>query len=167
MPSHPPPSPPVPLTQKIVVGIDYSPEATLALHAALGTALHRDVQIYAVTAAEPFHITRPAAVAEEAQRKFHEEAQTTLEKYLSEQIDRWERRGFKLNRKRVGAAVDFGDPAECILALAREVDADLIAVGTHGKRGVERMVLGSVAEAVLRQAPCPVLVLRAKKHQHA
>ena len=51
-------------------------------------------------------------------------------------------------------------PAEGILAYAEEHAADLIVVGTRGRAGVERWVLGSVAETVVRQAACPVLVVR-------
>lgn len=48
---------------------------------------------------------------------------------------------------------------EQILATAQALKADLIVVGTHGRTGVRRAVLGSVAEEVLRHAPCPVLVV--------
>ncbi|AZQ53657.1 universal stress protein [Burkholderia cenocepacia] len=48
-----------------------------------------------------------------------------------------------------------------IVGVAREIDADLIVIGTHGRRGFRRMFLGSVAERVLRQATCPVLMIPA------
>ncbi|WP_175885032.1 universal stress protein [Burkholderia sp. BCC0044] len=48
-----------------------------------------------------------------------------------------------------------------IVGLAGEIDADLIVMGTHGRRGFRRMFLGSVAERVLRQAGCPVLMIPA------
>jgi universal stress protein A len=53
-----------------------------------------------------------------------------------------------------------GRPAREILGVAREERADLIVMGTHGRRGLARMVLGSVTEEVLRLAPCPVLAVR-------
>lgn len=53
-----------------------------------------------------------------------------------------------------------GSPAPEIVAAAREWAADLLVVGTHGRGGLGRLVLGSVAEAVLRDAPCPVLAVR-------
>lgn len=53
-----------------------------------------------------------------------------------------------------------GAPANDIVAAAQEWQADLIVVGTHGRGGLGRLVLGSVAEAVLREAHCPVLVVR-------
>jgi nucleotide-binding universal stress UspA family protein len=52
-----------------------------------------------------------------------------------------------------------GDPAYQIVHEAREWDADLIVLGTHGRRGARRVFLGSVAEAVLRNAPCAALVI--------
>jgi nucleotide-binding universal stress UspA family protein len=53
-----------------------------------------------------------------------------------------------------------GDPVEIILKQAAEWQADVIAVGTQGRRGLSRLVLGSVAEAVLRRSGCPVLIVR-------
>jgi len=50
-----------------------------------------------------------------------------------------------------------GRPAESVLAFARSLPADLIVIGTHGRSGFERLLLGSVTEKVLRNAPCPVL----------
>lgn len=54
-----------------------------------------------------------------------------------------------------------GDAADAILEAAAEEKADLIVMGTHGRGGLSRMLLGSVAEHVLRRAPCPVLTVRA------
>ena len=54
----------------------------------------------------------------------------------------------------------MGAPGARLLELARELAADLIIVGTHGRSGPRRVLLGSVAEEVLRDAPCNVLVVR-------
>jgi nucleotide-binding universal stress UspA family protein len=54
-----------------------------------------------------------------------------------------------------------GNPARAIQAEAAGLGADLVVMGTHGRSGVEHLVLGSVAERVLRTAPCPVLTIRA------
>jgi len=54
-----------------------------------------------------------------------------------------------------------GDPRELIPSAARNLGADLIVVGTHGRRGLRRALLGSVAEHVVRGASCPVLAIRA------
>jgi nucleotide-binding universal stress UspA family protein len=61
---------------------------------------------------------------------------------------------------KIAVYVAVGAPAERIVALAAAADADLIVLGTHGRHGVERILLGSVAHEVLRRAPCGVFVLR-------
>jgi nucleotide-binding universal stress UspA family protein len=55
--------------------------------------------------------------------------------------------------------------ANAIVEYARDVHADVIVVGTHGRSGVSRLLMGSVAEHVVRSAPCPVLVVRPKEHE--
>jgi len=53
-----------------------------------------------------------------------------------------------------------GDPATEILRLAEESKCDLIVMGTHGRTGLRRLLMGSVAEQVVRKAPCPVFTLK-------
>lgn len=53
-----------------------------------------------------------------------------------------------------------GRPTEAILQLAKDARADLIVIGTHGLTGLRRLLLGSVAEQLVRQAPCPVLTTK-------
>jgi len=60
----------------------------------------------------------------------------------------------------VDVASTIGDPADEILRLAASGDYDVIVMGTHGRTGIRRMMLGSVAEKVLRHAPIPVLTIR-------
>lgn len=54
--------------------------------------------------------------------------------------------------------VRVGDPATVIVETARDLEADLIVLGTHGRQGLERLLKGSVAESVLRQATCGVFI---------
>ncbi len=58
-----------------------------------------------------------------------------------------------------------GDVAREIVRMAEDVEADLIIVGTHGRRGLRRLLLGSVAEHVTRWARCPVLVMRPRHYE--
>jgi nucleotide-binding universal stress UspA family protein len=60
----------------------------------------------------------------------------------------------------VGRKVYTGDPAGAVVRAVREEGCDLVVVGTHGRTGLKRLVLGSVAEQVVREAPCDVLVAR-------
>jgi len=53
-----------------------------------------------------------------------------------------------------------GDPAGAIPRLAEEEQIDLIVMGTHGRSGLSRLLMGSVAEAIVRRAPCPVLTFK-------
>jgi len=54
----------------------------------------------------------------------------------------------------------MGDPAAEIVRIAGDENAEMIVLGTHGRTGLSRVLMGSVAEAVVRRAPCPVLVYR-------
>jgi nucleotide-binding universal stress UspA family protein len=60
---------------------------------------------------------------------------------------------------RANALAETGDPQATIIDQALSTRADLIVMGTHGRRGFKRLLLGSVTEAVLREAPCPVLTV--------
>jgi nucleotide-binding universal stress UspA family protein len=57
----------------------------------------------------------------------------------------------------------YGDPIGQIVRLAEEEDVDMIVMGTHGRTGLTRLVMGSVAEAVVRRAGCPVLIVKHPK----
>jgi nucleotide-binding universal stress UspA family protein len=57
-----------------------------------------------------------------------------------------------------------GEPARSIAHLAEEEKVDMIVMGTHGRTGLFRLLMGSVAEAIVRRAPCPVLTYR-QRHQ--
>ena len=68
---------------------------------------------------------------------------------------------------RVRAEVRSGDPAREIVAAAHDAGADLIAMSTHGRGGLGRLIFGSVAEAVLREAKIPVLLMRTTEEEVA
>jgi nucleotide-binding universal stress UspA family protein len=63
---------------------------------------------------------------------------------------------------RATALLRDGDPADQIVRAVRSTKAGLIVMGTHGRRGVPRFFLGSVAERVVANAPCPVVTVRGK-----
>jgi nucleotide-binding universal stress UspA family protein len=82
-------------------------------------------------------------------RDLSEETLTRLRDLVPEAFrDTWE------------VAIGVGRPADTIVRLARERNADLIVMATHGRTGLEHVVLGSVAEKVVRLAPCPVLTVK-------
>ena len=60
-------------------------------------------------------------------------------------------------------ALAVGHPADAVVRVARERNVDLIVMATHGRTGLQHVLLGSVAEKVVRLAPCPVLTIRFKR----
>ncbi len=84
-----------------------------------------------------------------------EKAMQSARAFVDDQAAHLARSGY-----RATGAVTLGLPATAILGWAKETQADLIVVGTRGRRGVERLLLGSVSHAVLAGAACPVLVVR-------
>jgi universal stress protein A len=65
---------------------------------------------------------------------------------------------------RIASIIRIGLPAHQIVEAARNMDVDLIVIGTHGYTGWKHLAIGSTAERVVRAAPCPVLVVREKDH---
>ena len=65
-----------------------------------------------------------------------------------------------LDRLELETAVETGKAARTIVSYADEHEVDRIVIGSHGRSGVSRILLGSVAETVVRRAPCPVTVVR-------
>lgn len=63
---------------------------------------------------------------------------------------------------RVETVVRWGTPVEMILAYAHERSISLMVIATHGRTGLSHALLGSTAEQILREAPCPVLTIRSK-----
>jgi nucleotide-binding universal stress UspA family protein len=81
-------------------------------------------------------------------------------KTLERELQPWKEEAARLAERPVTIAVVHGRPADEIVAFARDRGFDLVVVATHGRSGVRRLVLGSVAEHVVREAPVPVLVVR-------
>ncbi len=98
----------------------------------------------------------PALTVEMA-AQIEQAAQTALENVS----ERCKRPGVDLR-----TALRHGHAWSEINAAAKELPADLIVIGTHGRRGIARALLGSVAEKVVRTAPCPVLTVHAPESKH-
>ena len=75
------------------------------------------------------------------------------------ELDKWAAQGAAAGLK-VRPVLRTGVPHEEVVALATDEVADLLVIGTHGRGGMSRVLLGSVADRVLRFAPCPVLTVR-------
>lgn len=88
-----------------------------------------------------------------------------LEQLATDRAIAYEQRGSPLATESLTAHYRIGQAAQQIVRLAADVDADLIVVGTHGRTGMKRVLLGSVAASVLKLAHCPVFVVRPKDHE--
>lgn len=135
--------------KSVVVPVDLSEESFEAVDVGLEfvdqpSQLHVVHVLRDVTAAEFEHLWD-----EVDQDRWHSKAKEKIENRLA--ADKY--KGIKVE-------VVFGSPGECIAECARRVGAELIVMPSHGRRGLSRWLLGSVAERVLRLAPCPVLVLK-------
>lgn len=113
----------------------------------LASKLNANLALLRVVSASTF----PGVDPTEAEVKVVREAET----YLQKVEDRLKAKGFK-----VDSHVRYGNDAEEILEHAAQNDVDLIAMTTHGRSGVKRFLLGSVAEKVLRHSPKPIFLIR-------
>jgi nucleotide-binding universal stress UspA family protein len=87
-----------------------------------------------------------------------------LQAFAQEQLDELCKRRPDCKPPRVEIHTLTGDPAHKIVELAAALDADLIVMATHGRKGLKHFLMGSVSEKVVRTAGCPVMVLREKAH---
>lgn len=150
-----------------VVGIDFSDLSDQALDQALeGACLRENAEVHVVYVEPeiPYSAQISSAVAPVP------DADVMLERVQQRAAERVGAMGTRLNGARLKRAVAHfrsGSPAECIAQLAADLNADLVVVGSHGRRGLERLLLGSVAERVARLARCPVWIVRPKDHTTA
>jgi nucleotide-binding universal stress UspA family protein len=141
------------MNPKIIVPFDFSDTAERAL------ALAADLQ--RTTGGPPIHIvhaisSRPAGTGEVLLESLlpSETEIAALEKQMIEKARRHEATATAAVGIRAAAVDDI------IVDAARSAGAGLIVMGSHGRTGVRRLLLGSVAEQVLRHAPCPVVIVR-------
>ncbi len=143
------------MTYRIVVGMDLRESGDVALEEALRLATRiGDSEVHPV-----FALSADPAVevsAFDVMNAHLERALAQLEQRAAAVAARVEARTKALHHVR------FGDPVAVLQQVARDYDADLIVVGTHGRRGVERLLLGSVASDLVRVARVPVTVARRK-----
>ena len=136
---------------KLLVPLDGSRLAEQALAKALDVAAGGQPTLLLLRAAEAS--TWPGADPTEEQIRVVHEA----EEYLSAVQARLASKGIR----KVETSVWYGPPASAIVEAARVGNADLIVMTTHGRSGLGRLIMGSVAEAVLRGTSTPIMLLRA------
>ena len=142
----------------LVVAVDYSVESQKAV-AAVKRLTSRAIE----AVVHVVHVFQPPRGAQSALDMLGaESAQPTAGMlHADNELDLFCRRLQEELAAPVVAHLRVGSkPAEEIVAVAAELGADLVVVGTHGRSGIGRVLLGSVAESVARSAPCPVIIAR-------
>jgi nucleotide-binding universal stress UspA family protein len=151
---------------RVVVGADFSETAGLALRKAFELAAQQELgEVHVLNAVqylgEFVQMDLPEAAA---YRLPLEEAQERLEAHVGAALSAWQEET-KKSISRCVTYVSIESPSVALAQLATDLEADLTVIGTHGRRGLQRFLLGSVAEAVVRLAPTPVYVVRPKGHE--
>ena len=143
--------------KKILVPVDFSVASKNAFRHALRFAedFGSDLTVLYVLAPAPAFARSPAGPG------FAERDLLSAEKNLRALITSAQNRGIE----QAGFSVRIGVPSHEIVEFAKDADADLIVIATHGYTGWKHFCIGSTAERVVRAAPCPVLVVREKEHE--
>jgi nucleotide-binding universal stress UspA family protein len=145
--------------ERILCATDFSASAERALGRAVSMARWFKAQVTVLHAIAPVPWIAPGAawaagivVPQDVLRPVRGELAKALEGFVAP---------FRAEGIALETRLDDGDPASQIEAVAEALPADLVVMGTHARAGFERLLLGSVAEKVLRRAPCPVLIVGA------
>jgi len=148
---------------QVVVGYDFSHSGREALFRAVALAKRAPFHVlHFVCVIEP-HSAIPAVPHHgKIDFAYAEKVQEALADLIGQEL----RETKASDRIHFYVHVRIGKPADEILAVAREIGADLIVLGTKGLTGVERLVLGSVAEKIVREAGCTVEVARPKAYDY-
>ena len=140
--------------RRILCPVDWSDASAGALQAASALAKRFDAGLTLL------HVdVVPGSAIPEALLETPREVATDLAAAPDRPLLDWKARAERLGAPRVEVSRSVGTPGLEIVALARRDAYDLIVVGTHGRTGLGHLVLGSVAEEVVRHAPCPVLTV--------
>jgi nucleotide-binding universal stress UspA family protein len=151
--------------QKILWATDFSPHARDAGRRALECARcsHRPVDVLTVVSPDELPLFLldvpdpfiPSETVHEAEQRLKAEHEERIRRELAAETAFLVEAGVP-----VQLHVRVGSPADEIIRLATELGTDLIVMGSHGRRSLEELLLGSTVENVTRHAPCPVLVVR-------
>src|ERR1022692_2011944 len=146
--------------QKTLLPTDFSNYSTAATNYARELATKFDAELHLLHVLETHLVSTPTFGMGLDLPKYVSESKAAAEKSLTSVLDpEW-----SAGRTVVKAVIE-GSPKAEIVAYARKHSIDLIVLATHGRSGLAHVLMGSVAESVVRTAPCPVLTVRSEGHQ--
>lgn len=138
----------------VIVGVDGSDQSIRAGNVAAALARVHGARLHVVTVVRPpegwWGVVGSPPPADALSRSMAEAQRSVLDRTL----DRLDSDGIE-----VTSGEEIGDPASALVTLARDMDCDLLVVGRRGAGMVERLILGSVADRVAHDSPCPVLIV--------
>ena len=137
--------------ETILVPSDGSDHAAVALERALAIARHHDATVHVLSVVD----VTPAGIEDRTDLRL-ERLENSARRVVDDAVAAAEKSGVE-----AVSAVQYGSTDQRIRSYVDEVDADLVVMGTHGRSGLERLLLGSATERVLRTATTPVLTVRA------
>ena len=154
-------NPTEPKLSAVVVAYDFSPAARAVLDRAVALATRAPFHVlHFITVIDP----HKGAAVEPHHGKVDIDYADRVRDIMTKELGKVLAESPSAPELHFFAHARIGKPAEEILELAEELGADLILIGTHGHTGLSRLVMGSVAERVVREAGCPVLVARPKRY---
>jgi nucleotide-binding universal stress UspA family protein len=147
---------------RVLVATDFSEPSDTALSYGRELATRFGATLHVLHVAQSVYISTfgagyYAAVAPDLQQQIEDEARRHLDELLVDSD--------KSGPPTVPAILTSGSPASSIVDYAKDHQIDVIVMGTHGRGALAHFVMGSVAERVVRLAPCPVLTVRHPEHE--
>lgn len=141
--------------QKILMATDFSDASAAAWRRAVAIARENKADLLVAHAYEPPNLIQAGAVAPGVYEEWDTNMRLDVEKKLQLLVS-----DAKKANVIARTLVLLGDPDQAIAKAAEDNDVDLVVMGTHGRKGVSRFFLGSVASRVISTAPCAVLTVR-------
>ncbi len=149
---------------RVLVPVDFSDCSRAALECAVMLAERFGASIHVLHVWETPHyvgpeflIREPGETGSPLEKAAFTQAETEMYEFLS---------AFRPREEQFRVRLESGKPYETIVKLAADEHFDAIVMGTHGSSGLRHLVLGSVAEKVVRTAPCPVMTIRQPEAAH-
>ena len=147
--------------QKILIPFDASSHATEAVAYAADVARVYDAAVTILFVDHPLTYALPEGYAMTTPEQIAE-----LKAAFERELAGARKTALDAGSPRVTTEIERGDPVTEILRYATENHVDLIVMGTHGRRGLTRALLGSVAENIVSRAPCPVMTVRDREREN-
>jgi nucleotide-binding universal stress UspA family protein len=151
------------LFKKILVPTDNSENAKEAFKCALKLAEKHDSTIHVISVVNIGYLEEAGKFESNHFKLPHSYVENIIKEKTKETEEFVRKNTVNYRGGEIARHIRKGHPVTEIISVAREKEVDLIVMGTHGRSGLSHPFMGSVAERVVRKAPCPVLTVKSKK----